>query len=97
MNVEETCEKIFLHYGTDPQILKAIEELGECVSELSRYLRTKDSMIMESLRWEVADACIMLTQMRFLLGPDQVDSAIHAKLARTLARMEREVITFFGE
>ena len=70
------------HFGSDAQIVKAIEELGELTVELARHRNGLGSMA--ALREELADAFIMLNQMELIFG-DVTDIEV-AKLER-LERM----------
>lgn len=54
------------HYGSDAQIVKAIEELGELTVELARHRNGLGSV--EALREELADAFIMLNQLELIFG-----------------------------
>lgn len=54
------------HFGSDAQIVKAIEELGELTVELSRHLNGKVNL--DAVREELADAFVMLNQMELIFG-----------------------------
>ena len=54
------------HFGSDHQINKAIEELGELIVELSRHLNGADNE--DAIRGEMADAFVMLNQMELIFG-----------------------------
>ena len=54
------------HFGYGAQIKKAIEELGELIVELARYLNGKDTQ--EEIRGEMADAFVMLNQLELIFG-----------------------------
>lgn len=96
------AERILKHHGERQQVLKAIEELNECAARLAKELNecaarlAKDliehhtgtsALDVETVE-EIADATLMLRQMRFLYGWASVDAAIERKLERTLKRME---------
>ena len=70
------------HFGIDPQIVKAIEELGELTVELARHRNGLGNV--EALRGELADAFVVLNQMELIFG-DVTEIEI-AKLER-LERM----------
>lgn len=70
------------HYGSDAQIVKAIEELGELTVELARHLNGKVNL--DAVREELADAFVMLNQMELIFG--DVTEIEVAKLER-LERM----------
>ena len=62
----EILEGAISHFGSDHQINKAIEELGELIVELSRHLNGADND--EEIRGELADAFVMLNQMELIFG-----------------------------
>ena len=70
------------HFGIDPQIVKAIEELGELTVELARHRNGEANV--DAVREELADAFVMLNQMELIFG-DVTEIEI-AKLER-LERM----------
>ena len=70
------------HFGSDAQIVKAIEELGELTVELARHRNGLGNV--EALRGELADAFVVLNQMELIFG-DVTEIEI-AKLER-LERM----------
>lgn len=68
------------HFGVEGQINKAVEEMGELITELSRrYLPRYDK---DRVAEEVADALIMLEQLRIIFGASKVDGYIAEKLER---------------
>lgn len=79
-------EGAILHYGSDAQIVKAIEELGELTVELARHRNGLGNV--DALREELADAFIMLNQLELIFG-DVTEIEI-AKLER-LERMIENV------
>lgn len=72
------------HYGSDAQIVKAIEELGELIVELARYRNFLGNV--QALREELADAFVMLNQMELIFG-DVTEIEI-AKLERLEGMIE---------
>lgn len=66
------------HYGSDAQIVKAIEELGELTVELARHRNGLGNV--EALREELADAFVMLNQLELIFG--DVSEIEVAKLER---------------
>lgn len=73
-------------FGAEAQLVKAIEELSEAQKEICRtLLGGKD---MEHLADEVADATIMLEQVRQIFGINgQVCYHMDAKIARLKRRI----------
>lgn len=70
-------------YGERAQIVKALEEIAELAAELSRYLNGICNS--DSVREELADANIMLTQMGMIFG--DVSEIEEYKLRRLETRM----------
>lgn len=93
MSGETRLQKIALHYGAHHQLGKLIEELGEA-QQAAEYYRTNPSAIslFDHFAEELADAQIMIDQMRFLL-PD-LEPAMskwrNKKLNRQLKRIAEE-------
>lgn len=90
-NIEDSwAELIMEHYGGDLQRIKAIEELNECGARLAKDHVEKhiapSSSTYDMTVEEIADATIMLLQMRFYYGHEAVDAAVMRKLSRTLKR-----------
>ena len=82
------CEKAIEHFGVDPQVEKAKEELAELIVELSRAATGR--MQLERIREELADAIIMCQQLRLIMGAEETDLWIQAKLERLTVRMADE-------
>lgn len=76
--------QIIQYYGNGPQMLKCIEELNECAHALMKHYTGRKSNHLE----EIADAIIMLEQMRLIYGARNIDELIEMKLGRTLERIE---------
>ena len=68
------------HFGVEAQINKAVEEMGELITELSR--RNLPRFDREHVAEEVADALIMLEQLRIIFGGERVDGYVAGKLER---------------
>lgn len=60
----QTYTNAFVQYGEKNQIIVALEELSECQKELCKFLRGLGDR--EHLAEEIADATIMLEQMRYI-------------------------------
>ena len=67
---ETQIETIAKHYGSKRQVVKACEELSECISALCTglYAHEDDVGAFEHMAEEMADARIMLDQIEFLYG-----------------------------
>lgn len=74
-------------FGTDTQLVVALEELSEIQKEVCKALRgfAHPAQLAE----EVADATIMLEQLRYIfsIGP-AVDKMVDQKIARLRQRIE---------
>ena len=68
------------HFGVEGQINKAVEEMGELITELSK--RNLSRFDKDRLAEEVADALIMLEQLRIIFGASKVDGYVAGKLER---------------
>lgn len=74
-------------WGEKLQLATAIEEMAELTAVLGRILRGRDTDI-EHLRDEIADVMIMVEQLRFMYGPEQVDERRRLKILRLLDRLK---------
>lgn len=77
-------EGAITHYGSDAQIVKAIEELGELTVELARHRNGQGNV--EAIREKMADAFVMLNQLELIFG-DVAEIEI-AKLERLEGMIE---------
>lgn len=85
----ENCRTIANFYGKESQVLIAIEEMSELTKELCKYFRryNRKKEIIE----EIADAEIMLEQLKYLFGVHkEVSNQVDYKLERQLRRIENE-------
>lgn len=74
-------------YGAQLQSVVALEELSECQKEICKFLRGKGDI--DHLAEEVADATIMLEQIRHIYNLDKkVDQYIDEKVQRMVDRLE---------
>ena len=93
-NMKRVTEKAVNHYGNGHQISKCIEEIGEFLTALGRYNIAPEGepalLAKDNLHEEIADAIIMLQQMRLIYGPKEIDWWINFKLNRTEEQIEKE-------
>lgn len=68
------------HFGVEGQINKAVEEMGELITELSR--RNLSRYDKDRVAEEVADALIMLEQLKIIFDASKVDGYIAEKMER---------------
>ena len=74
-------------YGTRSQLIVAVEELSECQKEICKILRGDGDL--EHLAEEVADATIMIEQVRLMFDiNDATCRHMDAKIERLKKRIE---------
>lgn len=74
-------------FGANAQLVKALEELSEVQLEIFRVLDGRGSIV--NLAEEVADATIMLEQVRRIFGIDEMtDEIMDRKILRLRQRIE---------
>ena len=77
----KTYTNAFIAYGEDRQIVKCLEELAERQQVICKVLYGEDTM--EHMAEEIADATIMLEQMRMIFNiNDKVCEYMDAKVKR---------------
>lgn len=82
-------DKAFRVYGEEKQCIVAIEELSECQKEICKVLRGNGHM--DHLAEEIADATIMLEQMRIMFGLNEmVCIKMDEKVERLSKRLEQD-------
>lgn len=85
----ERCEvyrKAIAKYGADKQMTVAIEEMSEVIKELCKLQRGIGNR--DHLAEEIADATIVLEQMRMLFNLNQ---AVCDKMDEKIERLQRKV------
>ena len=75
-----------LQYGEKNQYIVAIEELSECQKEICKALRGQ--LNEDHLAEEVADATIMLEQIRMLFG---INDLVDRKMDEKITRLDRKL------
>ena len=77
-------EKIVKHYGSEHQIVVAMEECGELIQSLSKYLRGEGST--DNIAEEMADVQLVLEELRFIFSISLNDTVkrMTDKIERTL-------------
>lgn len=93
-NMKRVTEEAVEHYGYKHQTIKCIEEVGEFLQALGRYnIAPEGELTLQAesnLQEEIADALIMLQQMRLIYGPKDIDWWINFKLNRLEEQIEKE-------
>lgn len=79
----ETIHMAVRKWGRKRQLLKCVEELNECASELMKVVN-KDGWHRSDGRVqdEIADALIMILQMSYVFGEEKVSERVRFKLER---------------
>lgn len=75
------------HYGSDSQILMAVEEMAELTKELAKTFRPNETTT-EKLVDEIADVVVMLEQLRLIFDVnEEVQERIDFKVQRLAQRI----------
>lgn len=75
-------------WGSNAQILLAIEEMGELIQVLSKHLNGRlDHTHHQQLLDEIADVQIMVEQLAYQIDPDGVEDTVEVKLKRLQERL----------
>lgn len=79
-------------WGSEMQVVVAIEEMSELTKALTKYIRADDvATIVTNIREEMADVGIMLNQLSLIFG-DTTEEEI-----RKLNRLQRRIEDVTGE
>ena len=76
------------HYGAEHQKRKAIEEMGELITELEREQDGRTTP--EKVITEIADVHLMVRQLMIIYGLDACMKEYERKQRRLLRRMDKE-------
>jgi hypothetical protein len=88
----QTYTNALIAYGEVMQLTVAVEELSECQKEICKVLRGYGNM--DHLAEEIADATIMLEQLRYFLGlNDLVCEKMDQKIMRLDERLKHQSVT----
>lgn len=88
--IDQVVTQAAHHYGKRHQCLKTIEECGELIQALSKFLNSDATPeIIDNLFYEMADVLIMLHQLAILMGPGCVDYAVIKKAQRLKEMLEK--------
>lgn len=86
-NHRKVCANAIAHYGTQNQMIVAIEELAELQKEVCKYLRGQGNV--DHLAEEIADAKIMLEQLTSIFGiRSRAEEFVAQKTKRLKERIE---------
>ena len=81
-------EKAIAHYGTESQVMVAVEEMAELTKELAKAFRP-DGTTPEKIIDEIADVTVMMEQLRLIFHINKpVQDHIDYKVSRLAKRLE---------
>ena len=90
MSLEQRVQvytKALEYYGEENQLTVALEELSECQKEICKFLRGYGNA--GHLAEEIADSLIMLEQVVYIFGLDEmVDQQVVRKIQRLECRIK---------
>lgn len=86
MTRREVSEMALAHYGVEHQKRKAVEEMGELITAVSREQDNRAAKV--EVITEIADVFIMMSQMAIVYGLEDVEKEIDRKLARLYYRIK---------
>lgn len=90
INEHKLCQLALERWGEPAQALMIMEECGELVHAVARWLRSSGAgrdVRQDLLAEEIADVEIMCHQARLLVGGDVVDDKKRMKLLRLMRRL----------
>ncbi len=79
----QTYTNALIHYGEETQLTVALEELSECQKEICKFMRGYGNA--GHLAEEVADALIMLEQVIYIFG---IDEMVAQEMDRKVKRLD---------
>lgn len=86
----QTYTNALIHFGKANQLVVALEELSECQKEICKTMRGESNL--DHLAEEVADATIMLEQIRLIFNlNDLVCEKIDEKVKRLDDRLKGDL------
>ena len=85
LSPKEVYAGVILEFGIENQKKMLHEEIGELLSALNKYDRGRVND--EAVITEIADVMIMLEQMAFIFGEEEVEAEKERKLQRLLDRL----------
>ncbi len=80
MELEKLYQATIDKWGVDAQYDQAVEECAELIAALKHYRRGK--VDQQTVIAELADVSLMLGQLCWMFGQEQVDAAIRSKRAK---------------
>ena len=89
MNYNDALKIIADHYGFSSQADMLCEEAAEYTVALNKLRRGKPEAY-NNIKEELADVLVVASQLRLLLGPEEIDEITHEKIKRQLERIRKE-------
>lgn len=83
---QKTYTNALCRYGSNAQLVVALEELSECQKEICKILRGNGNL--EHLAEEVADATIMLEQLQMIFA---LNDTVCRKMDEKILRLENRL------
>lgn len=88
-DLHSICQKAVELWGVESQVLMAMEEAGELVQALSKYIRYNRQAV-DGLVEEIADVEIMIEQLKQILGATryEIEAVKEYKIRRLAERIK---------
>lgn len=86
--------RIIEHYGQEKQLVKTIEESGEFVQAIAKYINSPTAHHLACIKEEMADLLIMLEQTAIILNikKSEIELTKEYKLERTFEQIRNSNI-----
>lgn len=88
--MNEEIKKIADYYGYTSQADMLIEESAEYTQAVCKVRRNGSLEAFQNVKEELADVIVVASQLRYLLGAEEIDRIIEEKVKRQLSRIEEE-------
>jgi NTP pyrophosphatase (non-canonical NTP hydrolase) len=85
-NLTRIYQATLAKWGEEAQYDQAVEECAELIASLKHFKRQK--VEADTIINELADVTLMVGQLTWMFGPDRVEAAITAKLAKLQALLD---------
>ena len=88
--MQKEIRQIADHYGLNNQMMQTVEEMGELTQAIVKVFRNGLDNERDNLIEELADVEIMIEQLDYLLGDNQIEKIKEYKVNRQLNRIAQE-------
>lgn len=88
--MQNKIRQIADQYGLNNQMMQAIEEMGELTQAIVKVFRNGLDNERDNLIEELADVEIMIEQLDYLLGDNQIEKVKEYKINRQINRIAQE-------